>query len=106
MLVLGEINAMAGKRLPDLLRRFGCQGLARPAPDRPHSAQAKLSANVSACSSVAVRERTARLVITGVPSGVPREETVDLAWGGGELGLPIFGEIVAMRACMMKLRPS
>ena len=30
MLVLGEINAIAGKRLLDLLRRFGCRGLRDP----------------------------------------------------------------------------
>ena len=30
MLVLGEMYAMAGKRRPDLLRRFGCRGLRDP----------------------------------------------------------------------------
>jgi len=30
MLTLGELNAMAGKRLPDLRRRFGCRGLRDP----------------------------------------------------------------------------
>ena len=69
------------------------------------------SANVSACASVAVQiaatVRSARLAILVSPIGfhVGDETLACFLYTG--FGLPMFSAVsIAMRACMMKLRPS
>ena len=81
MLVLGEINAMAGKRLPDLLRRFGCRSLRDP--HRIDCTRRRPAFGERVCLRKRCRAdrgdgQYRSIIITGVSYRPPGDKAVDL----------------------------